>query len=360
MKLRNNRRKKQPKPSVIRPWSGVRNAAIAVLLAVNVVLLLALGCVKGYDAVLKHQMHKQMDSMLAQQGVLCGSSVYRTMEHAPQAYTLRADERVQKQLAQTLLRGDIKTQAKGSAVVSWSQSGKLDADVQLSDVEVPQDNDQAAEVVENLLKTAGFSVSRKQIAATQDNNGFSVSVQQNIYDTELIGCSLDVAIAPNNIFYITGTWCTGTAQPLEIRALKTYSEQQALFQFLGAKSGAGQILRVQAAYVLSDRSGGRFATIPCWRFSTDQGDYLLNIMTGEVVTAESIGETRQTGDEAEAGSGSAADAGSGTGVTANDADADDALPDLEMPEDGTEQSTSNAATQQNATDAAADIWDAEG
>ena len=153
-----------------------------------------------------------------------------------------------------------------NGTVSWSQSGKLDADVQLSDVEVPQDNDQAAEVVENLLKTAGFSVSREQIAATQDNNGFSVSVQQNIYDTELIGCSLDVAIAPNNIFYITGTWCTGTAQPLEIRALKTYSEQQALFQFLGAKSGAGQILRVQAAYVLSDRSGGRFATIPCWRF----------------------------------------------------------------------------------------------
>lgn len=70
---------------------------------------------------------------------------------------------------------------------------------------MPQDNDQAAEVVENLLKTAGFSVSQKQIAATQDNNGFSVSVQQNIYDTELIGCSLDVAIAPNNIFYITGT-----------------------------------------------------------------------------------------------------------------------------------------------------------
>ena len=368
MRLRNNRRKKQPKPSEIRPWSGVRNAVIAVLLAVNVVLLLALGCVKGYDAALKHQMHKQMDSMLAQQGVLCGSSVYRTMEHAPQAYTLRADERVQKQLAQTLLRGDIKTQAKGSTVVwsgdngtvSWSQSGKLDADVQLSDVEVPQDNDQAAEVVESLLKTAGFSVSQKQIAATQDNNGFSVSVQQNIYDTELIGCSLDVAIAPNNIFYITGTWCTGTAQPLEIRALKTYSEQQALFQFLGAKSGAGQILRVQAAYVLSDRSGGRFATIPCWRFSTDQGDYLLNIMTGEVVTAESIGETSQTGDGTEAGSGSAAEAGSGTGDTANDVDADDALPDLELPEDSTEQSTSNAATQQNATDAAADIWDAEG
>ena len=86
--------------------------------------------------------------------------------------------------------------------------------------------------------------------------------------------------------------------------MKTYSEQQALFQFLGAKSGAGQILRVQAAYVLSDRSGGRFATIPCWRFSTDQGDYLLNIMTGEVVTAESIGETSQTGDGTEAGSGS--------------------------------------------------------
>lgn len=174
-------------------------------------------------------------------------------------------------------RGDIKTQAKGSTVVwsgdngtvSWSQSGKLDADVQLSDVEVPQDNDQAAEVVENLLKTAGFSVSQKQIAATQDNNGFSVSVQQNIYDTELIGCSLDVAIAPNNIFYITGTWCTGTAQPLEIRALKTYSEQQALFQFLGAKAVRDRFFacrrhmccRIEAAAALRPFHAGAFRRI---------------------------------------------------------------------------------------------------
>ena len=45
MRLRNNRRKKQPKPSVMRPWSGVRNAAIAVLLAVNVFQIMASGVV---------------------------------------------------------------------------------------------------------------------------------------------------------------------------------------------------------------------------------------------------------------------------------------------------------------------------
>lgn len=370
MKLWKKRQDKQPKTAGIRPWGGVKNAAIAALLAVNLVLLAALGCAKGYDAWLKHNTHKQIDSMLAQQGILCGSSVYRTMETVPQAYTLRADEGAQKQLAQTLLRGDIKTEAKGSAAVwsrdngtvSWAQSGKLDASVQLSDVEAPQNTDQAVKVVAQLLQQAGFSVPEKQIAATQDNTGFAVSVQQEISGTELIGCSLDITIAPENIFTVTGTWCTGTAQPLEIRALKTYSEQQALFQFLAANSGAGQIVNVQAAYVLSDRSGGRFAAIPCWRFSTDQGDYILNILTGEVVTAESLGETGQLDDGSGAGSGSAPDAGSGT------VQADSELPDLdaadtdtaEPVDSNTTDSTFDAGTQQNETDSSDAVWNAEG
>ena len=380
MKRKNERRGKQPKEMLIRPWGGIKNTAIAVLLVVNVVLLAALGCVKGYDAWLKHKTHQQMDSMLAQQGVLCGSSVYRTMEHVPQAYTLRADEQTEQKLAQSLLRGDTKTEAKGSAVVwsgdngtvSWSQSGKLDASVQLSDVEAPQDTDQAVKVVSELLQKAGISVPKKQIAATQDNTGFAVSVQQEIDGTELVGCSLDITIAPDNIFTITGTWCAGTMQPLKIRALKTYSEQQVLFQFLAAKSGASQIVNVQAAYVLSDRSGGRFAMIPCWRFSTDQGDFILNILTGKVVTAESIGETGQLVDGNGAGSGSAPDAGSGTGFGASqpstEADADSELPDLDAAdtntgtasESDTANGTSNAETQQNGADTADDIWNAEG
>lgn len=380
MKRKNNRRGKQPKEMPIRPWGSIKNTAIAVLLVVNVVLLAALGCVKGYDAWLKHKTHQQMDSMLAQQGVLCGSSVYRTMEHVPQAYTLRADEQTEQKLAQSLLRGDTKTEAKGSAVawsgdngtVSWSQSGKLDANVQLSDVEAPQDTDQAVKVVSELLQKAGISVPKKQIAATQDNTGFAVSVQQEIDGTELVGCSLDITIAPDNIFTITGTWCAGTMQPLEIRALKTYSEQQVLFQFLAAKSGASQIVNVQAAYVLSDRSGGRFAMIPCWRFSTDQGDFILNILTGKVVTAESIGETSQSADGNGAGSGSAPDAGSGTGFGAaqpsTDAGVDSELPDLDTADTNTgaasesdnANGTSNAETQQNGADTADDIWNAEG
>ncbi len=374
MKLWKKRQDKQQKTAGIRPWGGVKNTAIAALLVVNLVLLAALGCAKGYDAWIRHKTHQQIDSMLAKQGILCGSSVYRTMEHVPQAYTLRADENAEKQLAFALLSGDIQTEAKGNTAVwsgdngtvSWSQSGKLDASVQLSDVEAPQDTDQAVKVVFELLQKAGFSVPKKQIAATQDNTGFAVSVQQEIEGTELIGCSLDISIAPDNIFTITGTWCDGTAQPLEIRALETYSEQQALFQFLAAKSGAGQILNVQAAYVLSDRSGGRFATIPCWRFSTDQGDYILNILTGKVVTAESIGETSQSGDGNAAGSGSAPDAGSGTSAawTQPDTGTDSEQPvsdetDADT-ENQTDSGTSDPASQQNETNTVDTVWNAEG
>ena len=57
----------------------------------------------------------------------------------------------------------------------------------------------------------------------------------------------------------------------------------------------GQIISVQPAYVLSDRSGGRFTAIPCWRFATDNGEYILNILTGEVAETENLGVHSDTG-----------------------------------------------------------------
>ena len=91
MKLWKKRQDKQQKTAGIRPWGGVKNTAIAVLLVVNLVLLAALGCAKGYDTWIRHKTHQQLDSMLAKQGILCGSSVYRAMEtcrrHIPCART---------------------------------------------------------------------------------------------------------------------------------------------------------------------------------------------------------------------------------------------------------------------------------
>ena len=285
------------------PWDRVKTVWIALLLGMNLLLLAVLGVVHGYDAWLSAQTRAGMDSMLAQKGILCGSSVYHTLETCPQAYTLRMDEEVQEAFTRTLLTGTIDTEAKGSVTawngdngtVEWSSSGEVNAQVRLPAVMEPQDVEQAEEVVYDLLKQAGISVRRDQIETEQNETGYIVTVWQEIRRTELAGCRLQFTIAPENRFAIEGIWCTGTAEPMTIRALKIYSAEQVLLTFVQAQSSVGQIISVQPAYVLSDRSGGRFTAIPCWRFATDNGEYILNILTGEVAETENLGVHSDTG-----------------------------------------------------------------
>ncbi|MCD8355023.1 MAG: hypothetical protein LUE11_00410 [Clostridia bacterium] len=286
-------------------WDRVKSACIYVLLACNIVLLAVFGTVKGYDAWRSHQTRSRMDSLLAQQGILCGSSVYHTLENCPQAYTLRTDNSMQKALVRTLLTGTVTTEAKGSTTawngdngtVEWAPSGAITASVKLSAVVEPQSAEQAADVVKDLLKKAGISVRSDQITAEDDDSGYIVTVWQEIKGTELVGCSLQFIFAPGNVITVDGIWCAGTPEPLQVRALENYSAQQVLFEFVSAQGAVGQIISVQPAYVLSDKSGGRFATIPCWRFSTDSGDFILNILTGDVVATADLGIDTDTGED---------------------------------------------------------------
>ncbi len=277
-------------------WDGVKNVWIAVLLALNLLLLAVLGAINGYDAWLSNRTRARLDSMLAQKGILCGSSVYHTLETCPQAYTLRTDDEVQEAFTRALLTGTVDTEARGSVTawngdngtVEWSPSGAVTAQVRLPAVIEPQDTEQAEAVVYGLLKQAGISVRRDQIETQENETGYIVTVWQEIRRTELAGCRLQFTIAPGNQFTIEGTWCTGTAEPMTIRALKSYSAEQVLLTFVQSQEGVGQIISVQPAYVLSARSGGRFTAIPCWRFTTDKGEYILNILTGEVAATENL------------------------------------------------------------------------
>ena len=304
--------------------------------------------------------------MLAQKGILCGSSVYHTLETCPQAYTLRMDEEVQEAFTRTLLTGTIDTEAKGSVTawngdngtVEWSSSGEVNAQVRLPAVMEPQDVEQAEEVVYDLLKQAGISVRRDQIETEQNETSYIVTVWQEIRRTELAGCRLQFTIAPENRFTIEGIWCTGTAEPMTIRALKSYSAEQVLLTFVQSQSSVGQIISVQPAYVLSDRSGGRFTAIPCWRFATDNGEYILNILTGEVAETENLGVHSDTGtdDSFQEGLDSRDDGGSGEQEDTSweeDADGDTGM------EPETEPDTDDTVSPESEHDTG-NVWDAEG
>ena len=106
---------------------------------------------------------------------------------------------------------------------------------------------------------------------------------------ELLGCTLTMHFSADQGMTAEGRWCTGGTEELTVRALQSYAAEQVLFAFIGQQPAVRQIISAQPVYVLSDKSGGRFTAIPCWRFSTDQGDYVLNILSGEVAVSGDLG-----------------------------------------------------------------------
>ena len=279
-------------------WKRVKTACIGILLVCNVILLAVFAGITGYDKIMSMQTRKHMDAILAQRGVLCGTSVYHTLEDCPQAYTLRADPAIQQAFAQAFLTGTITMRAeKGNTMVwtgdngevRWASSGKISANVELPYFPQPVDNKAAQRMICDLFQQAGIKLNKEQVVTTQDGETeYTVTIQQQVKHIELLGCQITVHISANNVISMEGMWCTGDAEPLTIRALESYSPEQVIFQFLQARTSATQMISVQPVYVFSDKSGGRFTAIPCWRFSTDQGDFVLNILTGDVVASADL------------------------------------------------------------------------
>lgn len=293
------RRKKREKDTF--PWKRVKTVCILLLLVCNVVLLAVAGLIKGYSWHLENQTRKQIDAMLAERGILCGSSVYRTLANCPQTYTLRPDTAAERAFAEAMLTGTVSASAdRGNAViwigdngtVRWDSSGNVHAYVTLNSIPQPQSPEQAQTIMKKILRDAGIEARDSQITVSQEaEGGFTIEVKQELNKTELIGCSLTAVIASGNEMEVIGTWCTGEIQPVTIRALSSYSSPQMIFTFVSQQGNFSQIVSAQPVYLLSDRSGGRFTTIPCWRFSTDSGEYILNILSGDVtLSGESDGE----------------------------------------------------------------------
>lgn len=293
------RKKKTNNPPL---WGRVKTAWIAILLVCNVLLLIVLICVNSYDLYLSHRTRTHMDAMLAERGILCGSSVYRVLESCPTVYTMHADSAVQEALAQALLTGTVTSRAeKGNTMVwtgengsvSWAASGNLEAHVGLYSEPQPTTPEQAQAMLRRVLAKAGIDVPEawmqtEVFSEGSANSSFTITIQQELEGIQLLGCGLTAELAPGNELTLTGVWCTGEPERMNVRALETYSAENALFQLLDSQVVISQIQNAQPAYVLSDKSGGRFTTIPCWRFSTESGDYVLNILTGDVVASADI------------------------------------------------------------------------
>ncbi len=295
--MKRNKQKRQKPRRTAPAWGRVKTACIVVLLVFNVLLLAVFGAGRLSSYMISRQTRSHVDTLLAQRGVLCGSSVYSTLTSPPQSYTLRMDSSIQDSFADTMLTGTVRSSAeKGNTTawtgengsISWASSGELTGSFSLRTQPVPQDIEDAQELIVRLLEEAGISVSSEQVTAEQTEDAFVVEVEQDINGVELLGCGMTFTIFEGNATTLEGQWCTGEAEELTVRALESYSAQEVILQLIDEQEDIAQIISAQPTYVLSDKSGGRFTAIPCWRFSTDAGDFVMNALTGDVVASAEI------------------------------------------------------------------------
>ena len=290
--------KKKHSANRIYPWKRVKTAAICVLLACNVLLLAVSGFGKLQQSRAQAQTQKQMEAILAQKGIVCGSSVYKTLRQAPQAYALRMDGAQQEAFAQALLRGDVKAQpGKGNTTVwtgsngtvSWSAAGDVTGDLTLNDQVEPTSREDAEDMIYSLLHKA-INISKDQVSGSQpEEDRFLVEVTQKFDNLDIVGIKMTITILSGNQVSIEGKWYPGTPESLYLPALDSYSAEKVFFQLIAADTGIAQIISAQPVYILSDKSGGRFTLLPCWRISADTGDYVINILTGDVAASSEIG-----------------------------------------------------------------------
>lgn len=304
------RRDKQRPPAV---WRKMKTVCIVVLLVCNALLLAVFAADNVSDLVLARRAYSEMNTILETRGVTCGSSVYSTLAKYPQAYTVRMDSGVQTAFADALLTGTVKSSADTgnttvwtgeNGTIRWAASGAVSASFSLKSQPEPHNQEDAGDMIRRLLDKSGIAVRKNDVTVIPRETEYTVEVKQYIGRTELLGCHMTFTIAEGNETTLDGIWCTGAAEPLRVRALESYSAQQMIFQLIAEQPLAMEIISAQPAYVLSDKSGGRFTAIPCWRFSTNAGDFVLNIITGDVVASADIGvkQTKPDGDADMAGS----------------------------------------------------------
>ena len=281
-------------------WKKAKTTCLIVLVICNL-LLLAVFAASGIQSYrTQSRTRAQMDAMLSEKGIICGRSVYQSLRTQPQAYSLRMDSAEQERFSGAFLTGEVAARPDKSNTtiwsgsngsISWSASGDISGEVDLTDQPEPTDSDEVRNLVLKLFRAANISLKKDQITINQPSAGdFEAKIKQKFGGMEVLGVELSVTIQTGNHIKLSGKWYTGTPETLYLRGLDAYSPEKIIFQLVQANTGLAQIISVQPVCVLSDKSGGRFMVLPCWRVTADNGDFVLNILTGDVVASSEIGE----------------------------------------------------------------------
>lgn len=270
------------------PWSKLKNIIILILLLTNLCLL---GLVTGQSVQKSRQRNETRESamsFLMDRGVEVDEAIIpKTIDLLPQ--TVERDLEGEKAAAVALLKGDVKTEAKGGetylytnehGMVQFQSDGTFSAQLESGVYPIGENRQESCNAA---LEAIGFCGTL--LKETEEGLVF----RQTWKGTELFSQQVTVSCSEDSVIAFTGGQrLIGTPQADPTR--QTITVPTALVSFLNGVSALGDVCgridKIQEGYVCSVSLSGAMSMTPVWMVTTDTGVYQMDTVTGEVKRAD--------------------------------------------------------------------------
>jgi regulatory protein YycI of two-component signal transduction system YycFG len=271
-------------------WSKLKNIIIIILLLLNLFLLLLVGGRAQQRIAAQEETKKSTISFLKKNGI----QVEENMVPWDSKCTLQTTERDRKEeerLANLFLEV-VKERKIGSAVEYSSERGmvRFYQDGRFSVFFNPEQGKQFQNIETQCvqyLEKLGLAV--KLLETQQNGTSVKLSLIQKIEQYPVFNCEIEIECQDGRMISIQGWRIMGEPTPSADQQ-QGQTASTLLTHFMEAVMEGtircSEIRGITQGYLYSTGSlSSQEKLIPVWRIETDQGDVLLNCMTGKVETA---------------------------------------------------------------------------
>ncbi len=273
----------------------MRKITLGFLMICNLILLAAILIFHVGESVRIGNESRSAIALMEKNGITVQEQVYRTLSDSRRAYTLRTDTAQRDALCEKLLGDDAQAQAQSGGSVMWSGSGgmltwstngSLNGTADLSIYGSFADENDAVAQIKKLMRRSGIDMSDVEVTGVSDMSNIVVKATQSVDSMELLNNELKFTFDSQATATVEGQWSFGKPEKIVMEELERSSQVNVLLAVAKANSAVTEITEAAPVYVLSNKSGGRFTMIPCWKLTTDQGDIVIDPTTGEQAGAD--------------------------------------------------------------------------
>lgn len=270
--------------------NGMRMKRILLwfLLFCNAVMLAVIGFFAVRDQMRIGRETDQLLQLMESRKVTCNEDVYRLLLKDKTAYTIHVDIDQQNAFCQELLGESTESGAQyGGAIdwsgeygeINWTTDGTVTGTIDLSRYGAVKDAESARKRIVKLLKKSGMDMNQTASKASEEEDGVTVRVQQGVKGRNLESCELKFVFDENAKVALSGKWCFGEPEEAQIDKLNDSTPADILLAVLSSNSSIQTVQNARQVYVLTNKSGGRFTATPCWKVTTNVGDYIIDPVT---------------------------------------------------------------------------------